>query len=100
MFNTKRSRDIEDFATALARDIADRCPAAEAFDGDRISMRLAKAIDECCARAAAYQREQKLGVYGKAKLGTNFKYGLKQAGYPQELVDSFTSQLLLKMSAG
>lgn len=100
MFNTKRSREIDDFATALVRDIAGRCPAAEAFEGDRINMRLARALDEACVRAAAYRREQKLGVYGKAKLGTAFKFELKQAGYPQELVDSFTSQLLLKMSAG
>jgi len=99
MFNRKRSREIEDFGIALARDIAGRCPPADAHEGDHISMRLARAIDEACARAAAYQREQRLGMYGKAKLGTAFKMELKQAGYPEELVDNLTRQLLFKMSA-
>jgi hypothetical protein len=100
MFNRKRSREIEDFGIALARDIAGRCPPADAHEGDHISMRLARAIDEACARAAAYQREQRLGMYGKAKLGTAFKMELKQTGgYPEELVDNLTRQLLFKMSA-
>jgi hypothetical protein len=98
MFNRKRSREIEDFAVALARDIVSRCPAAEALEGDHISMRLARAIDEACNRAAAYQREQRLGMYARAKLGTAFKMELKQIGYPEEFVDSFTRQVLLKMS--
>jgi len=98
-FNRKRSREIEDFAIALARDIVGRCPAAEALEGDHISMRLARAIDEACTRAAAYQREQRLGMYGKAKLGTAFKTELKETGYPEAFVDSLTRQLLIKMSA-
>jgi hypothetical protein len=99
MFNRKRSREIEDFAVSLARDILSRCPVAEALEGDHISMRLARAIDEACTRAAAYQREQRLWVYGKAKLGTAFKLELKEIGYPEAFVDSLTRQLLFKMSA-
>lgn len=98
MFNSKRSREIENFAVALARDIAGRCPPAETHDGDHISMGLARAIDDVCSRAAAFQRDQRLWMYGKAKLGTAFKLELIQAGYPAPLVDSVTRQLLLKMS--
>jgi hypothetical protein len=99
MFNRKHSREIEDFAIALARDLAERCPAAEAYESDHISMRLARAIDEAFAKAAAYQREHRLWMYGRAKLGTAFKMELKQRGYPGELVDNLTRQLLFKMSA-
>jgi hypothetical protein len=99
MFNRKRSREIEEFGVALAREIAGRCPPADAHEGDHISMRLARAIDEACARAAAYQREQRLGMYGKAKLGTAFKMALKETGYPEGFVDQLTRQLLFKMSA-
>ncbi len=98
MFNSKRSREIEDFAVALARDVAGRCPPAEAHEGEHISMALARAIDEVCRRGAEFQREQRLWMYGKAKLGTAFKLELMQAGYPAQLVDSITRQLLLKMS--
>ena len=99
MFDRKRSREIEDFAIALARDIAGRCPPAEAYEGDHISMRLARAIDEAFTRASAYQREHRLWMYGRAKLGTAFKLELKQSGYPNEFVDNVTRQLLFKMSA-
>jgi hypothetical protein len=98
MFNRKRSREIEEFAVALAHDIVGRCPPADAHEGDHISMRLARAIDDACARAAAYQREQRLGMYGKAKLGTAFKMTLKETGYPEGFVDELTRQLLFKMS--
>jgi len=98
MFNSKRARDIENFAVALARDIAGRCPPGAAHEGEHISMGLARAIDDACKRAADFQREQRLWVYGKAKLGTAFKLELQQAGYPTQLVDSVTRQLLLKMS--
>lgn len=99
MFNRKRSREIEEFAIALARDIVARCPPGEANDGEHISMRLARAIDEICGRAVAYKREQGLGIYGKAKLATAFKLELKETGYPDDFIDSVTRQLLFKMSA-
>lgn len=100
MFNSLRSRQIEEFAIALGRDIAARCPPDKTHEQEHLSMALARAIDEACSRAAAYQREQKLGMFGKAKFGTAFKYQLKESGYPDALVDSMTRQLLFKMSAG
>ena len=99
MFNRKRSREIEDFAIALARDIVALCPPGEANEGEHISMRLARAIDEISGRAVAYKREQGLGIYGKAKLATAFKLELKETGYPADFIDSVTRQLLFKMSA-
>ena len=99
MFNRKRSPQIEDFAIVLARGIGGRCPPAEAYEGDHISMRLARAIDEASLQAAAYQREHRLWMYGRAKLGTAFKLELRQLGYAEELADSVTRQLLFKMSA-
>jgi hypothetical protein len=99
MFNLKRSREIEDFALALARDIAARCPPAEAYEGDHISMRLARVIDEIFLRALAYQREHRLWMYGRAKLGTAFKLELTRIGYPGEFADNVTRQLLFKLSA-
>ncbi len=98
MFNRQRSREIEDFGIALARDFASRYPPGEGQDGARVANRLALAIDEACNRAAAYQRERRLGMYGKAKLGTAFKLELKQAGYAKDFVQSLTHQVLLIMS--
>jgi len=92
------SRDIEQFATKLAREFVEACPLAET-KGERGSVKkLASAIDAACERAAAFQKEKKLGVYGKAKLGTTFKWELKELGYDDEFVDEFTRNLLLRLS--
>jgi phosphoglycerate dehydrogenase-like enzyme len=95
MFNFGKSREIEEFAVALAREFSTRFPpgtrSAEA-------QRFARAVDEICNRARAFQREKKLGIYGRAKIGTSFKFELKNAGYPDEFIDSLTHQVLLVMS--
>lgn len=95
MFKFGGSREIEDFATTLARDFAGRIPpGAESAQAPK----LARAIDDICNRAKAFQREKRLGVYGRARVGTSFKLELKNAGYSQQFVDDFTRQLLLMMS--
>jgi hypothetical protein len=61
-------------------------------------MAVARAIDDVCNRAAEFQREHKLGLFGKAKLGTEFKTRLKENGYLQDFVDELTTKLLINMS--
>jgi hypothetical protein len=98
MFNFKRSREIDNFAIALAQEFASRCPAAKAADGSYPADKLARVIDDVCNRAAAFRRERNLGMYGKAKLGAAFKLKLKEAGYLEGFVDDVTRHLLLTMS--
>ena len=98
LFNRVSNREIEKFATDVARDFAKACPLAET-QGERGSVKkLARSIDAACARAAAFQKEKKLGVYGKAKLGTTFKWELKALGYDDDFIDEFTRNLMLHVS--
>jgi hypothetical protein len=94
MFRLWRSREIDEFAETLVREFVGRFPPEK----DNPAVPLARAIDEVCGRAKAFQREKRLGVYGKARVGTAFKFALKNAGYPDDFVDAFTRQLLLLMS--
>ena len=55
-------------------------------------------MDEIFNRARAFQKEKRLGIYGRAKVGTSFKFELKSAGYPQDFIDDLTRQLLFVMS--
>lgn len=99
MFKWHRSREIDDFAISLAREFSRRYPPeAEPNKEPRSLAAMARAIDEVCNRAKAFQREKRLGMYGRAKLGTSFKLELKQAGYAETLIDDLTRQLLLIMS--
>ena len=98
MFNRQRSREIDDFAIALAREFANRCPPGDRPDEPGRPAKVARAIDDACNRAAAYRRERELWMYGKAKLGTAFKMELKQLGYQAEFVNELTRLLLQTMS--
>jgi len=98
LFNRVPARDIEQFATEVARDFAKACPPTD-IQGERSNVKkLARSIDAACERAVTFQKEKKLGVYGKAKLGTTFKWELKGLGYSNEFIDEFTRSLLLRLS--
>jgi len=90
------SKEVEDFATSLALDFAKRFPADKPVNPRPIG--LAKAVDDVCNRATEFQRSRKLGMYGKAKMGTAFKLQLKESGYPDEFVDELTQRLLIRIS--
>jgi hypothetical protein len=89
------SSDVTDFAIELAQDFAKRCPPDA---GAKSAIGLARAIDDICNRAAAFQRQTGLGVYRRAKFGTEFKYRLKESGHAPEFVDELTTKLLISMS--
>jgi hypothetical protein len=91
-----RSRELDDFAIGLVQEFVRQLPPGGASPGPQ---RTARAIDEIFNRARAFQREKRLGIYGRAKVGTSFKFELKSAGYPQDFIDDLTRQLLLVMSA-
>lgn len=97
MFKRRQSREVDDFAINLALEFSRRCPP-ERLQGRQAVVGLARAIDEICNRAADFQRARRLGIYGKAKLGTEFKLQMKEYGYPVEFVDELTGKLLIHMS--
>ena len=99
MFERLFSKDVENFATELASEFARRCPVEKMGEGAQSSV-LAKAVDELGNRAQAFQRERKLGLYGKAKFGTEFKLKLKELGYADQFAQELTHSLLIRMSSG
>ena len=96
MFKRSGSPDVTDFAIEIAQEFSTRCPPELCA---RSAIAVAKAIDGVCNRAADFQRARRLGVYGKAKLGTEFKLKLKESGYPAEFVDELTTRLLMSLSS-
>lgn len=97
MFERLFSKDVENFAIELANEFAKRCPADKMGDGAQPAV-LAKAVDELGNRAETFQRGKKLGLYGKAKFGTEFKLKLKELGYADHFAQELTHSLLIRMS--
>src|SRR6478736_749888 len=96
MFGSDKRSMIDEFALKLAADLAQRYPAEleNTKPPKRNPQRLAKAFDDTFNRAIDFQREEKLGIYGKARLGNTFKWELKRLGYPDDFVDLTTRSLI------
>ena len=88
---------VDEFAKVLARDIAKRYPPAIANNPEQTvsTKRLTSILEDAFGRAHAFKSEEKLGIYGKAKLGNTFKWELKELGYNDKFVDLATEGLVV-----
>jgi len=98
MFDWFRSKDVENFAIELVREFSNKCPPETLNRGAQQAKSFAAAVDDLYNRAAEFNRGKNLGVVGKARFGTAFKFQLKELGYTDELVGDLTRSLLIRMS--
>ena len=90
-FDTK---EVDEFADAIAADLLARFPPSEIENQKRKGpARLKKVHDAIFARAEHFVRAKPLNMYKKARLGNRFKWALREAGYPAEFVDTLTYEL-------
>ena len=92
---TKNAR-IDDFGIQLANELAKRVPLeSKAPRGKkRGNEKYSKAIDHALGLTVAFQRDNKLGFYGKARMFNSFKWQLKRLGYPDDFIDTTTAALV------
>lgn len=91
--------EIESFATVLAEDVGRRFPPASEKRTDPGAAHQIKVILEGLgARAIRFRDEQKLGIYGKAKLGNVFKWKLKEIGYSDAFVERATKAIVTRLA--
>ena len=88
---------IDEFAKSLAQDIAKRYPPAIANNPQQMvsQKRLTDILEETFAKAAAFQSENRLGWYKKAKLGNEFRWELKEMGYDEKFIEMATEGLIV-----
>jgi hypothetical protein len=87
---------VDEFALKLAGELAQRYPPEleNSRPKRRNPQRLARAFDATFNNAIDFQNEQKLGIYGKARLGNTFKWELKRLGYPDDFIELTTGALV------
>ena len=88
---------IDEFAKILAQDIAKRYPPAIANNPQQMvsQKRLTDILEETFSKASAFQQENKLGWYKKAKLGNEFRWELKEMGYDEKFTEMATEGLVV-----
>ena len=50
------------------------------------------------ARAIRFQKENKLGIYKKAKLGNVFKWKLREMGYSDDFAERATKDIVTRLA--
>jgi hypothetical protein len=99
LFRLINTADLEQFATGLATDLGRRFPpASEARTDPGAKHQIKVILEGLGARAVRYQAEHKLGVYRKAKLGSVFKWKLKELGYSEEFAERMTKDIITRLA--
>jgi hypothetical protein len=90
------TREIDELARAIAAELAKRVPPS-ALDTrtKQAADQLRNTYDAVFARAGRFARTHKLNIYKKARFGNQFRWALREAGYPPEFVESWTYELVL-----
>jgi hypothetical protein len=92
------TREVDDFAHALAQDFIGRLPSPPDNSRKMTPDRMRNTHDAIVARAAAFARSHKINWYKKAHLGNTFKWALHDAGYDQQIVDAMTHDVLVAIT--
>jgi hypothetical protein len=94
------SSGVDDFAKALAQDVAKRYPVALDQDvAKRPSVnRLTRIVEDVCSKAVEFQTSHRLGWLGKAKLGNAFRWELTAMGYRKDFVELATEAVIIHLS--
>ncbi|MEP7063040.1 MAG: hypothetical protein ABI881_11645 [Betaproteobacteria bacterium] len=99
LFGLFETKALEEFAQALAADLVRRFPpSSEARTDPGAKHQLKVILEGLGARAVRFKAEHSLGIYKKAKLGTTFKFKLKEAGYSDAFVEEATNDIVRRIS--
>lgn len=95
------TRESEEFARSLSKDILAKIPPASLSNYKRGDARKhAKSLQSLHDRIEKFRQGARLNIYKTAKLGNTLKWELKEAGYPDEFADQITKDVVVRLTAG
>lgn len=93
------TRDLEEFATGLALDLARRFPPeGESRTDAGAKHQITVILEGLAARALRYHEQHRLGLYKKAKLGNVFKWKLRELGYTDGFAEGATRDIVTRLA--
>jgi hypothetical protein len=103
LFGSASSKQVDEFAKGLARELARACPPEKDADTGKgkpkvTAGKLTAAVDDICRQAVQYREQHKLGIYKKARLGNTFRWELKELGYEEAFVENVTQRLVVQIA--
>jgi hypothetical protein len=95
MFGWFDTKEVDEFARSIAGELVKRVPPSALQERDDAAARRLKNTHQAVfSRAEQFAREHPLNMYKKARLGNQFRWELKEAGYPGQFVRSWTYELV------
>ena len=100
IFGSTFSKQIDEFAKALAREVCEQLPPApeDGLPRKASPRKIVATLERVCAKALGFAREHKLGVYKNARLANTFRWELIALGYDKQFVEEATQQLVLRVA--
>lgn len=92
------SKQVDDFAIALAREFAEQCPPEIGEKTARPNVppkKLVQVLENLFKKAHGYRSQHKLGMYKKARLGNSFRWELTALGYDKDFAEDLTQRLVV-----
>lgn len=101
IFGSASGKQVDEFAKALARELARQCPPEPAPGGGRpnaTAKRLVATLEEICRKALGFKERHGLGIYKKARLGNTFRWELTELGYDKGFAEDATQRLIVHIA--
>lgn len=101
IFGSASSKQVDEFAKSLARELAAQCPPDPSSEGARPNVtpkKLLSTLEQVCGKALGFREQHALGIYKKARLGNSFRWELANLGYGKQFVDDVTQRLVVHIS--
>jgi hypothetical protein len=94
IFGWFETREGDELAGAIVAELIKRVPPDTLPAKDKkAAIRLRNTHDAIFARAGKFARTHRLNVYKKARFANQFRWALKDAGYPPEFIEAWTYEL-------
>ena len=88
------TQEGDELVQAIVDELVKRVPPATLPAKDKkAAIKLRNTHDAVFSRAGKFARTHKLNVYKKARFANQFRWALRDAGYPPEFVESWTYEL-------
>lgn len=101
IFGSASSKQVDEFAKSLARELAGQCPPEPGANGGRPNVtpkRMASVLEQVCGKALGFREQHGLGVYKKARLGNTFRWELTDLGFSKDFAEEVTQRLIVYIS--
>jgi len=89
-----RTKHIDEFADSIAAELRERHPPQDTrASRPKDIERLRNQFGRIFARIDAFAQQHKLNLYTKARLANRVQWALKDAGYPDDFIETATREV-------